>query len=101
MPATQPAQDHHTERSVTRAEVLAALERAGWEIDSDEAHVVEASDGERFGVGVYFQDSAPIEICYGDGEEDLQHSEAWTEAPGILRPEEVARLFSGEERSAQ
>jgi hypothetical protein len=81
--------------------MLAALERAGWEIDSDEAHVVEASDGERFGVGIYFQDGVPVEICYGDGERDLQWSELWHEAPGLLAPEEVARLFGDEEGERQ
>jgi hypothetical protein len=59
----------------TRASILAALERAGWQIDADEPHVMEASDGEV----------------------DMQHSEDWAEAPGILAPEEVARLFGDEE----
>jgi hypothetical protein len=81
----------------TPTEVLAALERPGWEINADEPHAIEASDGERFGVGIFFQDGVPVEICYGDGELDMQHSEAWTEAPGLLRPEEVVRLFSDEE----
>jgi hypothetical protein len=84
-------------RVATRETILAALKGAGWEIDSDEAHVVEASDGERYGVAVYFQGGVPVEICYGDGEEDLQFCEEWHEAPGILAPEEVARLFSDEE----
>jgi hypothetical protein len=39
----------------------------------------------------------PVEICYGDGELDMQHSEVWNEAPGILAPQEVARLFGDEE----
>jgi hypothetical protein len=33
----------------------AALGRAGWRIDADEPHVVEASGGERYGVAVFFQ----------------------------------------------
>jgi hypothetical protein len=88
--------------SDTRADILAALERAGWQLDSDEAHVVEASDGEqRYGVAVFFEGDVPVEICYGDGEEDLQFCEEWHEAPGILAPEEVARLFNDEERSGK
>jgi hypothetical protein len=83
--------------SDTRASILAALERAGWQLDSDEPHVIEVSDGERFGVGIYLQGGVPVEICYGDGEEDLQFCEEWHEAPGILAPEEVVRLFNGEE----
>jgi hypothetical protein len=81
----------------THEAALAALERAGWQIDADEPHVIEASDGERYGVAVFFEGSVPVEICYGDGELDLQHSEAWTEAPGLLGPDEVARLFGDEE----
>ena len=81
----------------TRASILAALERAGWQIDADEPHVMEASDGERYGVAVFFERVVPVEICYGDGEADMQHSEDWAEAPGILAPEEVARLFGDEE----
>jgi hypothetical protein len=81
----------------TRASILAALERAGWQIDADEPHVMEASDGERYGVAVFFERVVPVEICYGDGEVDMQHSEDWAEAPGILAPEEVARLFGDEE----
>jgi len=83
--------------SDTRASLLAALERAGWEIDAEEPHVIEASDSERYGVAVFFERGAPVEICYGDGEEDLQWSESWHEAVGILGPDEVARLFSDEE----
>jgi hypothetical protein len=60
-------------------------------------HVIEASDGERYGVAVYFEGGVPVEVCYGDGELDMQHSEVWHEAPGILAPEEVARLFGDEE----
>ena len=85
----------------TRASILAALERAGWQIDADEPHVMEASDGECYGVAVFFERVVPVEICYGDGEADMQHSEDWTEAPGVLASEEVARLFHderGEER---
>lgn len=52
----------------TRASILAALERAGWQIDADEPHVMEASDGERYGVAVFFEWVVPVEICYGDGE---------------------------------
>jgi len=73
------------------------LERAGWQLDSDESHVIEASDGERYGVAVFFERGVPVEICYGDGERHSQWSEIWHEAPGILAPEEVARLFSDEE----
>jgi hypothetical protein len=80
-----------------RAEILTALERAGWQLDSDEPHVIEASDGERYGLAVFFESSVLVEICYGDGEADMQHSEDWAEAPGIVAPEEVARLFSDEE----
>jgi hypothetical protein len=83
-----------------RASMLAALERAGWQLDSDEPHVIEASDG-RYGVAVFFEQGIPVEICYGDGEADMQHSEAWEEAPGYLRPQEVARLFGDEERSGK
>jgi len=77
--------------------MLVALERAGWQIDADEPHVIEASDGRRFGVAVFFDQRVPVEICYGDGEEDLQFCEEWHEAPGLLGPDEVARLFSDEE----
>ena len=83
--------------SDTRASILAALERAGWEIDAEEPHVIEASDGEHYGVAVFFERGVPVEICYGDGEADMQHSEDWTEAPGIFAPQEVASLFAGEE----
>jgi hypothetical protein len=83
--------------TATRTEILAALERAGWQLDSDEPHVIEASDGERYGLAVFFESSVPVEICYGDGGEDLQFCEEWHEAPGILAPEEVARLYSDEE----
>lgn len=97
MSATETTQGQQTEPPATRAEILAALERAGWQLDSDEPHAVEASDGERYGVAVFFESSVPVEIEYGDGERDRQHSEGWTEAPGLLRPEEVARLFGDEE----
>jgi hypothetical protein len=83
--------------SDTGADILVALKRAGWGLDSDEAHVIEASDGERFGVAVFFERGIPVEICYGDGEEDQLWSDSWHEAPGILAPEEVARLFGDEE----
>jgi hypothetical protein len=79
-----------------QAEILAALERAGWEIDADEPHVIEASDRERYGVAVFFERGVPVEICYGDGEEDLQFCEEWHEAPGVLAPQEVARLLGDE-----
>jgi hypothetical protein len=81
----------------THEAALAALERAGWQIDADEPHVIEASDGERYGVAVFFEGSVPVEICYGDGELDMQFCEAWTEAPGLLMPEEVTRLSGDEE----
>ena len=86
--------------SDTGADILVALKRAGWQLDSDEPHVIEASDGERYGVAVYIERGVPVEICYGDGEEDLQFCEEWHEAPGILAPEEVARLF-GDEKGEQ
>lgn len=86
--------------SDTRASILAALKRAGWQIDDVRDDRVEASDGERFGVAVFFERRVPVEICYGDGEEDLQFYEEWHEAPGILAPEEVARLF-GDEKGHQ
>jgi hypothetical protein len=89
---TLPASD-------TSASILTALERAGWQLDSHEPHVIEASDRERYGVAVFFERGVPVEICYGDGEADMQHSEAWEEAPGYLRPQEVARLFGDEQRS--
>jgi hypothetical protein len=102
MSATETTQGQQTEPPATHAAILASLERAGWQIDSDEPHAVEASDGERYGLAVLFdQGAVPVEICYGDGEEDLQFCEEWHEAPGILGPDEVARLFSdetGEER---
>jgi len=66
------------------------------EIDANEPHVIEASDDQRYGVAVFFERGVPVEICYGDGEADMQHSEDWTEAPGILGPDDVARLFSDE-----
>jgi hypothetical protein len=98
MSATETTQDQQTEPAAIRAEVLTALERAGWEIDADEPHVIEASDGGlRYGVGVFFERGVPVEICYGDGQADMQWSESWAEAPGILAPEEVARLFGDEE----
>jgi hypothetical protein len=81
----------------THEAALAALERAGWQINAAESHVIEASDGERYGVAVFFERGAPVEICYGDGEEDLQFCEEWHEAPGIFAPKEVVRLFSDEE----
>jgi len=95
--ATETTQGQQTEPPATRASILAALERTGWQIDADERHVSEVSDGDRVGVAVCFEQGAPVEICYGDGELDMQHSEDWAEAPDILAPEEVARLFGGEE----
>ena len=83
--------------SDTRASILTALERAGWQLDADEAHVIEASDRQRYGIAVLFEGGVPVEICYGDGDEDQQWSESWHEAAGILAPEEVARLFGNEE----
>jgi len=80
-----------------RAEVRVALVRAGWQVDEERPDRIEASDGERYGVVVFFEAGRPVAIEYGDGEQDLQHSEAWDEAPGILAPEEAARLFSEEE----
>jgi len=77
--------------------MIRALERAGWQIDAEEPQVIEASDGERYGVAVYFEGGVPVEICYGDGEEDQQWSDSWHEAPGIFAPREVTRLFGDEE----
>jgi hypothetical protein len=79
-----------------QAEIRAALERAGWQIDDIQHDRVEASDGERYGLAVYFEAGMPVEICYGDGE-NLQFCEEWHEAPGIFAPGEVARLFGDEE----
>lgn len=84
-----------------RADIVAALDRAGWQIDDLRDDRVEASDGERYGLAVLFKRGVPVEICYGDGELDMQHSEVWNEAPGILNSEEVAQLFSDEERSGE
>jgi hypothetical protein len=84
--------------SDTRASIIAALARAGWQIDDIQHDRVEASDDQRYGVAVFFDQGVPVEVCYGDGEADMQHSEDWTEAPGILGPREVARLFGNEER---
>ncbi len=85
--------------SSTRAHtyILAALKRAGWEIDDLQPDRIEASDGERYGVAVFFESGVPVALEYGDGEHDLQHAESWDEAPGILAPAEVAQLFSDEE----
>ena len=83
--------------SDTRASILAALRRAQWQLDSDEPHVIEASDGQHYGLAVFMEAGAPVEICYGDGEQDLQFCEEWHETPGLLAPQEVARLFHGEE----
>lgn len=77
----------------SRDTVRAALERSGWQVDADEPHVIEASDGERYGVAVFFEAGQPVSIEYGDGEHDLQHREAWDDAPGVLAPAEVGRLF--------
>jgi hypothetical protein len=96
MPATETTRDHHTERPATRAEIRAALERAGWQLDDEQPERIEASDGQRYGVAVFFERGVPVEICYGDGE-NLQFCEEWHEAPGIFAPEEVARLFGAEE----
>ena len=76
---------------------MIALERAGWQIDDVRHDCVEASDGERYGVAIFMDKGQPVSIEYGDGEQDLQYAEDWGEAPGILAPEEVARLFSDEE----
>ena len=81
----------------TCTEILTALERAGWRLDAVEPHVIEASDRDRYGLAVFLEAGTPVEICYGDGERDLQWSELWHEAPGILAPGEVARLFGDEE----
>ena len=85
-----------TPNPTLRAAVRAALGRAGWRIDADEPHVIEASDGERYGVAVFFKRGRPVSIEYGDGGQDLQHCEAWREAPGILSPADVGRVFREE-----
>jgi hypothetical protein len=74
-------------------EIRRALRHAGWQIDEERPDRIEASDGERYGVAVIFEFGRPASIEYGDGELDLQHGEAWDEAPGILTPAEVGRLF--------
>jgi hypothetical protein len=85
--------------SDSRESILTALERAGWQLDSDEPHVIEASNGQQsYGMAVFLERGVPVEICYGDGE-NLQFCEEWHEAPAILAPEEVAQLFGDEERS--
>jgi hypothetical protein len=84
-------------RAAIRAEIRSALERSGWQIDDVRHDRVEASDGERYGVAIFIDKGQPVAIEYGDGERDSQWSELWHEAPGLLRPEEVVRLFSDEE----
>jgi hypothetical protein len=79
-----------------REEVRRLLRNAGWQVDADEPHVIEASDGERYGAAVFFTTGRPVSIEYGDSERDLQHREGWDEAPGLLAPAEVARLFHEE-----
>jgi len=54
---------------------------------------IEASDGERYGVAVFFEDGEPTTLKYGDGELDSQYAENWREAPGIFAPDEVRRLL--------
>jgi hypothetical protein len=76
----------------TRESIPSALDRAGWQLDDEQPERIEASDGQRYGVAVFFESGVPVEICYG--EEDLQFCEEWHEAPGLLAPQEVARLFS-------
>ncbi len=76
-----------------RSRVRVALEGAGWRIDDEQPDRIEASDGESYGVAVFFEGASPVLIEYGDGERDLQCSERWHEAPGVLTPEEVPRLL--------
>jgi hypothetical protein len=85
-----------TPNPTPRAAVRAALERAGWRLDADEPHVIEASDGESYGVAVFFEDGQPITIEYSCGELDVQQGEDWNAALGILAPREVGRLFREE-----
>jgi hypothetical protein len=59
-------------QAATCAQILAALEQAGWQIDEVWDDRVEASDGDRYGIGIFFEQAVPVEICYGDGEQDLQ-----------------------------
>ena len=68
----------------SREQVRQALRRAGWRIDEERPDRIEASDGERYGVAVFFEDGQPISIEYGDGERDLQYQEDWT--PGARHP---------------
>jgi len=70
-----------TPNPTLRATVRAALERAGWRLDADEQHVIEASDGERYGMAAIFDGGQPVAIEYGDSEQDLQHCEDWHAAP--------------------
>lgn len=64
-------------------------------MDDEQPERVEASDGERYGVAVLFEGGEPAMLEYGDGEECLLCQEDWGEAPGILPPAEVGRLFAG------
>jgi hypothetical protein len=80
----------------SRDAIRAALERAGWQIDDERPDHITASDGERYGVAVFFETGRPVSIECGDGELDLQYREEWDAAPGVLAPEEVARLFHEE-----
>jgi len=38
------------------------LERSGWEIDDLQPDRIEASDGERYGVAVFFEAEQPVSI---------------------------------------
>jgi hypothetical protein len=77
------------------------LERAGWQIEDVQPRHVVASDGARYGVTVFFEESVPVGIEYGDGEIDMQSYEERRDARSILRPTEVAQLFSADEEGEQ
>jgi hypothetical protein len=79
-----------------REEVRQVLRNAGWHIDDERPDRIEASDGNRYGVAVFFEAGQPVFIEYGNGEINLQHRENWHQAPGLLMPAEVGRLFHKE-----
>ena len=79
-----------------REEVRQVLRNAGWQIDDGRPDHIEASDGEGYSVAVFFEAAWPVALEYGDSEQDLWHCEAWDEAPGVLSPVEVGRLFHQE-----
>ncbi len=81
---------------------IVALERAGWRVDEVQSWlVVEGSDGGRYRVAVWFDNGDPSTIEYADGETGLVHQEDWHEAPGVLSPSEVARLFHNDTKEEE